>query len=89
MHNPRPLASCRDDHIGLLSRRQFARCGDELRREGFEEEAELFSLRKPEVQLHDLGNYRCPPFVLSRIEVYVEMSKHGIFKGTSTSARSN
>ncbi|EIE18997.1 hypothetical protein COCSUDRAFT_54837 [Coccomyxa subellipsoidea C-169] len=39
-------------------RRQFARCGDELRREGFEEEAELFSLRKPEVQLHDLGNYR-------------------------------
>jgi hypothetical protein len=42
----------------LLSRRQFARCGDELRREGLEEEAELFSLRKPEVQLHDLGKYR-------------------------------
>lgn len=45
-----------------VSRRQFARCGEELRREGLEEEAELFSLRKPEVQLHDLGNYRyCRP----------------------------
>jgi hypothetical protein len=42
-----------------LNRRQFVRCGDELRREGLEEEADLFSLSKPEVQLHDLGDYRC------------------------------
>ncbi len=42
----------------VLCRRQFARCGEELRREGLEEEADLFSLRAPEVQLHDLGDYR-------------------------------
>ncbi len=43
---------------GCLNRRQFARCGDELRREGLEAEADLFSVSKAEIQLHDLGDFR-------------------------------
>ena len=39
-------------------RRQFARCADELRGQGLEEEANVFSLKKPVVQLHDLCDYR-------------------------------
>lgn len=39
-------------------RRQFSRCADELRGQGLEEEADVFSLGKSVVQLHDLCDYR-------------------------------
>ncbi|CAL5226901.1 g9774 [Coccomyxa viridis] len=39
-------------------RRHFSRCADELRGQGLEEEADVFSLGKSVVQLHDLCDYR-------------------------------
>ena len=61
--------------VGRMRRRQFSQCAEDLRTEGRAKEADLFSLSTPEVQLHDLGDYRCAALLVPCADCCMPSSK--------------